>query len=57
VPVNLLQKASIDKDVMIIGVGKTIEIWNKTKFEAYSKEAESKYEEAAERVSNNEHNK
>jgi MraZ protein len=26
VPVNLLQKASIDKDVMIIGVGKTIEI-------------------------------
>ena len=35
---NLRQYASMEKDVVIIGVGTRIEIWNKQKWEEYNNE-------------------
>jgi len=49
-PANLMEKANITKDVIVIGVGKTIEIWDAKTFATYSSSAETKYEDAAERV-------
>ena len=48
IPVNLREYASIDKDLIIIGVGSRIEIWSATNWGKYTLEAESSYEEIAE---------
>ncbi len=47
-PVNLREYASIDKDLIIIGVGSRIEIWSAANWGKYTLEAESSYEEIAE---------
>ena len=38
IPSNLRQYALMEKDVVIIGVGTRIEIWNKNKWEEYNSE-------------------
>lgn len=48
IPVNLREYASIDRDLIIIGVGSRIEIWSATNWGRYTLEAESSYEEIAE---------
>jgi len=48
IPVNLREYATIDKDLIIIGVGSRIEIWSATNWGKYTREAESSYEEIAE---------
>ncbi len=50
IPVNLREYASIDKDLIIIGVGSRIEIWSATNWGKYTQEAESSYEEIAENM-------
>ncbi len=50
-PANLLEIAGITKEVTIIGVGDKIEIWDSKTFASYSKAAESQYESAAEKIS------
>ena len=47
-PINLREYASIDKDLIIIGVGSRIEIWSAANWGKYTLEAESSYEEIAE---------
>ena len=48
IPINLREYASIDKDLIIIGVGSRIEIWSAANWGKYTREAESSYEEIAE---------
>jgi MraZ protein len=50
IPVNLREYASIDRDLIIIGVGSRIEIWSATNWGKYTLEAESSYEEIAENM-------
>jgi MraZ protein len=52
IPAILKEKANIDKDVSIIGIGSRIEIWDKNTYEKYAQEAETKYESAAEALNN-----
>lgn len=48
IPMNLRDYASIDKELIIIGVGSRIEIWSGDKWGQYTRDAESSYEEIAE---------
>lgn len=50
IPVNLREYASIDRELIIIGVGSRIEIWSATNWGKYTLEAESSYEEIAENM-------
>jgi MraZ protein len=50
IPPNLREHATIEKDVVIIGVRNRIEIWAKSKWEKFSKEARESYEELAEEL-------
>lgn len=47
-PANLRDYASLDKEVVIIGVSNRIELWSGEDWDAYLSEAESSYEEIAE---------
>ncbi len=47
-PNNLLTKYEIGKDVLIIGVGDHLEIWDIAKYEEYAKKAEDSFEDIAE---------
>ena len=51
-PTHLLQKTNIKKDVVIIGVGDHLEIWDKEKFEKHSNKTQATYIDAAERLDN-----
>lgn len=48
IPLNLREYATIDKELIIIGVGSRIEIWSADKWGKYNLDAESSYEEIAE---------
>jgi MraZ protein len=50
IPQNLRDYASLTKDVVIIGVGGRAEIWDKSKWNKYSAEAEAGYSDIAERL-------
>lgn len=50
IPQNLREYASIDKELIIIGVGSRIEIWSADKWGQYTVNAESSYEEIAENL-------
>ena len=47
---NLRQYASLEKDVVIIGVGTRLEIWNKEKWQEYSNEEIISADEIAENM-------
>jgi MraZ protein len=47
---HLMEYASLKKDVMIIGVSKRIEVWDKQSWQAYSQESLKNYEKNAEEV-------
>ncbi len=50
IPKNLIEYAEIDKDVLIMGVVKKLEIWNPTNYEEYLKTSELSFEEIAKQV-------
>lgn len=50
IPAKLREYAGIEKDVMIIGVGERVEIWNEEAWNEYYDEADSNYEELAEKL-------
>jgi MraZ protein len=52
VPKNLIEFAEIDKDVLILGMNKYIEVWNPQLYEKYLKEIEEPYENIAKEVMN-----
>jgi len=50
IPNILIEQASIEKDVIIIGLGDIVEIWSKDKYEKYSKSVKDKYETVADKI-------
>ncbi len=50
VPRNLLEFAGIEKDVLILGQNKKIELWNPEAYDAHKKESEKPYSEIAKQV-------
>ena len=49
-PGNLLDKYSISKSVMVIGMGDHIEVWDSKTYEAYEAEADKNFEDIAENL-------
>ncbi|WP_027124025.1 division/cell wall cluster transcriptional repressor MraZ [Mycoplasmoides pirum] len=52
IPANLLKEANLKKDIVIIGAGKKMEIWDKQAYEKFKSESDEKFEEVAERLNN-----
>jgi MraZ protein len=50
IPPLLIQYAQIEKEVLIIGALRTIEVWNPKLYEEYQKQSELTYEEIAAKV-------
>ena len=50
IPALLLEKFQIGKEVMVIGMGDHIEVWNKQAYEKYEKNAISGFESTAENL-------
>lgn len=48
IPTNLLKEANLQKDIVIIGAGKKIEIWDKIAYEKFKAESDKTFEEVAE---------
>ena len=51
IPVAILNKYGIQKDVVVLGAGDHIEVWDNTKYDAYMASIEDNFEEIAERLS------
>ena len=54
IPVSTLTKYHIGKDVVVLGAGEHIEIWDANKYEEYISSIEENFEEIAERISSDE---
>lgn len=52
-PAQLLAKYQIGKEVVVIGAGDRIEVWDKKTFEEYEAKVETSFEETAETIGNN----
>ena len=52
IPTAILNKYSISKDVIVLGAGDHIEVWDKTKYDEYISSIEDDYEGIAERIGN-----
>lgn len=50
IPNKLREYAGIEKDVILIGVGERVEIWSENAWNDYYEEADSNYEELAEKL-------
>lgn len=50
IPAILLAKYQISKDVVVIGVGDHIEVWDKVAYEEYEKASSSAFESTAEQL-------
>lgn len=50
VPKKLIESAEIEKDIIILGMNKYIEVWNPKLYEEYLKEIEEPYENIAKEV-------
>lgn len=53
IPSLLLNKYNIGKEVVVIGAGDHIEVWNKAKYEEYEEAADKDYEINAEKLYDN----
>jgi MraZ protein len=47
-PAELAKLANLDGDVVLLGVGDRVELWNKTRWDAYLTELQPRYDELAE---------
>ena len=52
IPSNLLNEASLNKNIVIIGVGNKFEIWDESKYENFKSNSDSLLEELAEQLDN-----
>jgi MraZ protein len=50
IPQNLREHASLDKEVVIIGVSTRVEIWAKERWDDYSNDAGESFEDIAEKI-------
>ena len=50
IPTPIINKFNIGKEVIVLGAGDHIEIWDKKTFEEYQAENESQFEDIAERL-------
>lgn len=50
IPSQLLSKYQIGKDVVVIGTGDHIEVWDKARYAEYEKAVEASFEETAENI-------
>ena len=50
IPVNLREHAELDKEIVIIGVGTRLEIWNRDKWQNYSSDENISADEIAENM-------
>jgi MraZ protein len=50
IPSHLLGEAGLKKDLLVIGVNRSIEIWNPERFQYYLEQFSGSYEEVAERL-------
>ena len=50
IPKEILNKFHLGKEVMVIGVGDHIEVWNKADYERYENETSAAFEEIAENI-------
>ncbi|HSR18381.1 MAG TPA: division/cell wall cluster transcriptional repressor MraZ, partial [Ignavibacteriaceae bacterium] len=50
IPQNLLDYAKIEKEVLILGALKKIEVWNPKLYEEYLKQSKETYEQIAQEV-------
>ena len=53
-PVAILNKYHINKDVVVLGSGDHIEVWDKVRYEEYMSSIEDEYEQIAERLDKDE---
>lgn len=53
-PTNLLLEANLTKEVIIIGIGNKIEIWDAIKYEEFKNATDATYESIAEKLEKNE---
>lgn len=51
IPSHLLNKYNIGKQVMVIGAGDHIEVWDRESFLEYERQAEAEFEDIAEKIS------
>ncbi len=56
VPAQLLAEARLEKEVLIVGVNRSIELWNEQLFSYYLQQFSGNYEEVAERLFSGEGN-
>ena len=47
-PAELARLAALDRDVVLLGVGDRVELWNKSRWEAYLSDLQPRYDELAE---------
>ena len=50
IPSHLIGEAGLKKDLLVIGVNRSIEIWNPERFQYYLEQFSGSYEEVAERL-------
>ncbi len=50
IPSNLIQEAGLKKDLLVIGVNRSVEIWNPERYQYYLEQYNRSYEEVAERL-------
>lgn len=50
IPRDILTKYNINKDVIVLGAGDHIEVWDKQRYEEYISSIEDDYEDIAERI-------
>ncbi len=50
IPSHLMKEAGLRKELLVIGVNRTIEVWNPERYEYYLEQFAGSYEEVAERL-------
>ena len=53
IPTALLSKFNISREVLVLGIGDHIEIWDQKKYEEYEASIKDEFENIAEKIGNN----